>query len=140
MGQQMIGDGTDGQGATIVAGRQIVQLSRFHLDGENAVAGHLLAEIWAFIIKHIRRINAAHMGSDALFAHGGHSRFQQAIIGTRRKVDLFEHAKRRGGEGRGGHGNHHIAQLDLRAHTTCRANADQCFGIIVFDQLIDVDG
>ena len=49
----MIGDGTDGQGATIVAGRQIVQLSRFHLDGENAVAGHLLAEIWAFIIKNI---------------------------------------------------------------------------------------
>ena len=79
------------------------------------------------------------MGIDAAPAGSGHSCLQQAIIGAGCKVDLFEHAKGWGGEGGGGHGNHHIAQFDLRAHATGRADTDQSFGIIVFDQLIDVD-
>jgi hypothetical protein len=36
-----------------VPGRQIVKLCGFHFDGENAMAGHLFAEVWPFIIKDI---------------------------------------------------------------------------------------
>ena len=53
MGQQMIGDGTYGQSAPIVASRQIVKLRCFHLDGQNPMTRHLLVEVGALIIKDI---------------------------------------------------------------------------------------
>ena len=122
-----------------MAGGEIIELCRFHFDAKDAVACHLFVEIRALVIKHIRAVDAAHMGGGAFGGGRICGGAQQAVIGAGGKVDLFEDATGGGGQRGCCHGDDHIAHFHAFLHAATGADADQGLCAIVFHQLIGVD-
>ena len=118
----MVTHGQHRQRTALVTRGKRIQLCRFHLDAQNAVAGHLFVQIRAFGIEHIRGIDAADMGLGAFCFGSIHRGTQQGPIGARGVIHLAEDTGRGRGNCRRRHGNNHIANANVRLHSATRAN------------------
>ena len=88
----MVGYCQNRQRTTAIPRGQIVKLGCFHFDTENAVPGHLLVQIRAFVVENIRRVDAAHVRRDP-FTFGGIGRgAQKRVVRAGGEIQFFEDA------------------------------------------------